>query len=111
MRTMEKRLRALEAAVAPHHADKLPAGRLGKIVTAQRIAFALAEGREAKSELAEAGAALDAKRHAELTKTLEGARKVATALASSGTPLVTGAPLGDLVASVGPLETGDTAWR
>ncbi len=104
-----KRLEHLEAAAAPHHHEKPPEGRLGQILTAQKIAFALRLGGNAKEELAEAGATLKPERHAELTKTLEGARRVAAALASSGPPLVTGTPLGDLVASVGPLTKGATA--
>ena len=100
-----KRLDHLEAAAAPHHDEKLPDGRLGQILTAQTIAFALRLGANAREELSEAGATLKPERHAELTKTLDGARRAATALASSGTPLVTSAPLGDLVASVGPLKT------
>ena len=100
-----KWLERLEAAAAPHHAEPLPEGRLGQILTAQKIAFALRLGANAREELSEAGATLKPDRHAELTKTLDGARRVATALASSGTPLVTSAPLGDLVASVGPLKT------
>ncbi len=102
---IEKRVRALEAASAPPRYEQLPPGRLGKIVTAQRLAFALRLGRNAKEEIAEAGAALDADRHAELTEALEGARRVAAALAGSGPPLISGTPLGDLVASVGSLKT------
>jgi hypothetical protein len=108
LKQIEKRVRALEAAVAPPHYEKLPEGRLGKIVTAQMLAFALRLGGNAKEELAEAGASLDAERHSTLTERLEGARRVAAALASSGPPLVAGTALGDLVAAVGPLKTKGT---
>ncbi len=105
-----KRLENLEAAAAPHHHEKPPEGRLGTILAAQSICFALELGKRAIADLAEAGGTLKPKRHAELTKTLEGARRVAAALASNGPPLISGTPLGDLVASVGSLKTeGATA--
>ncbi len=100
MKSTEKRLRALEAASAPHQVEPLPAGRLGEIIRAHRIAFALRLGGNARAEIAEAGATLKPDRTAELTKTLEGARRVATALAGSGPPLISGSPLSALVAAV-----------
>jgi hypothetical protein len=100
-----KRLEHLEAAAAPHHAEPLPGGRLGTILAAQSICFALELGKRAIGELAEAGAAINPERRDKLTKTLEGARRVAAALASNGPPLISGTPLGDLVASVGSLKT------
>ena len=110
MKQFEKQLRALESAEEPNRYEQLPEGRLGRIVAAQRICFALREGGNALEEITEAGAALDPERHAKLTETLEGARKVAAAVVRYCGPLVPGAPLSALVASVGPLKTeGATA--
>ncbi len=75
-----KRLEHLEAAAAPHHDQKLPEGRLGKIMTAQMLGFALRLGGEAKEELAEAGASHGTTRRAELEEQLAVARSIATAL-------------------------------
>ena len=78
-----KRLEHLEAAAAPHHHEKPPAGRLGKILTAQKLGFALRLGANAREELAEAGASLGTTRHAELEEQLAVARSIATALEKS----------------------------
>ena len=87
MKQIEKRLRALEAAAeSPQHYEKLPEGRLGKILTAQRIAFALRLGANAREELAEAGASLKPERRAELGEHLAAARSIAMTLEAAGPP-------------------------
>ena len=72
---IEKRVRALESRAAPWRPKKITS----RMETARLVAFALAEGAEAKREL-EAGAALDAARHAELEQQLAAARSIAAAL-------------------------------
>ena len=103
-----KRLERLEARPASFAGPEGPYS--GVIGNAILICFALREGGNALEEITEAGAALDPERHAKLTETLEGARKVAAAVVRYCGPLVPGAPLSALVASVGPLKTeGATA--
>ena len=81
-----KRVADLEAVAAPRHAEPLPEGRLGRILTAQRLAFALRVGGEAKSELAEAGASLGTTRRAALEEHVAAARSIATTLEAAGPP-------------------------
>ena len=76
----EKWLERLEAASAPHHDEKLPAGKLGRILNAQRLGFALRLGGNAREELDVADASLNPGRRAELTKRLDLARSIASAL-------------------------------
>ncbi len=99
-----KRVRALESAAVPQR-PTVPLESMPMFEVARRVLFTIQEGVRAKEEIDEAGASLDAECHSTLTERLEGARRVAAALASSGSPMVTGTPLGDLVASVGSLKT------
>ena len=81
MKQFEKRLRALESAAQPQRPEEQRGGRLAKIHTAIAICFALRRGGRAKEELEAEDTSLDPGRRAELTKRLEGARSIASALA------------------------------
>ena len=60
-----------------------PVEQISTLHQAIAIGFALRVGGNAKEELDKAGTSLDPERRAELTKQLEGARKIAKVLAKS----------------------------
>ncbi len=79
MKTTERRLRALESAAAPQR-PTVPLESMPMFEVARRLLFTIREGVEARKELDAADASLNPGRRAELTKRLDLARSIASAL-------------------------------